>query len=217
MCGQGHSGLRGFIAAIKGCLGAFILLYTCAGCSHPTRTVQDEQGRTVEVDDVLALSGCEDLAKWMKEHPRALLCTAENKDWKVELRYHPALCIACSEKKNALFNDSMLARRTQELAHAQLYVLRVQARHPGQELPMTSALRQNITAIVGADTLHPVFVHREANAGVAPYDDLLVGFDEAESERTRVLLIQGLGTGIIRLELSAMELAPFFTEERTPV
>jgi hypothetical protein len=140
------------------------------------------------------LADCEALRNWLSEHPGAFVSVQERPAFKAELHYRPAPCTACLELGDVQLTEKPFVERHRELAHSDQYVLRLYPKDRGGDLPkMDETWMPSVMEIVGTDTVPCAFLHVETLPPGVPYRSVLLGFDRAQDEQDRRLVIRDTG------------------------
>lgn len=159
-----------------------------------------------------------DYLAWVNNPENGLKVSKEIKDYKIELFYKPAEYIAINEQKTTEIDTALFYQRIKEIKDFQYYTLKIES------LKGTEMMRTNISSeheysqrlqyfsdLVqydllleeNNDTLTCQLFHFERNYGVAPYNNIVLGFPKPTQENAKTLVFndQILGIGKIKLKI----------------
>ncbi len=157
---------------------------------------------------------------WVNDPTNGLKVAKELNDYKFELFYKPVEFVAIKEQRKTDIDTALYHQRITELNGLQYYTLRIETLI-GQEMMRTgigseqdysnrlqyfSDLAQyDMRLIDGSDTLSCVLFHFERNYGVAPYNNIVLGFPKTEgntNSKTFIFDEQVLGVGRVNLKIA---------------
>ncbi|MBL1231533.1 MAG: hypothetical protein COA31_002330 [Flavobacteriales bacterium] len=159
-----------------------------------------------------------DYLAWVNNPENGLKVSKEIKDYKIELFYKPAEYIAINEQKTTEIDTALFFQRIKEIKDFQYYTLKIESlkgtemmrtnisseHEYSQRLQYFSDLVQyDLSLEENNDTLSCQLFHFERNYGVAPYNNIVLGFPKPtqESAKTLVFNDQMLGIGKIKLKI----------------
>lgn len=159
-----------------------------------------------------------DYLAWVNNPENGLKVSKEIKEYKIELFYKPVEYIAINEQKTTEIDTALFFQRIKEIKDFQYYTLKIES------LKGTEMMRTNISSeheysqrlqyfsdLVqydllleeNNDTLTCQLFHFERNYGVAPYNNIVLGFPKPTQENAKTLVFndQLLGIGKIKLKI----------------
>jgi len=159
-----------------------------------------------------------DYLAWVNNPENGLKVSKEIKDYKIELFYKPAEYIAINEQKTTEIDTTLFYQRIKEIKDFQYYTLKIESlkgtemmrtniaseHEYSQRLQYFSDLVQyDLSLEENNDTLTCQLFHFERNYGVAPYNNIVLGFPKPTQESTKTLVFndQILGIGKIKLKI----------------
>lgn len=164
--------------------------------------------------------GVSEYMGWINNAENGLKVVKELKEFKFELFYKPIEYIAINEQRKFDIDTSLYTERLTELKDLQYYTLKIESLS-GSEMMRTGIdsedeyyqrlqyfndiAQYDMALIDGNDTLSCVLFHFERNYGVAPYNNIVLGFprkDGAPSSKTFRFSERVLGVGIVNLKIS---------------
>lgn len=159
-----------------------------------------------------------DYLAWVNNPENGLKVSKEIKDYKIELFYKPAEYIAINEQKTTEIDTALFYQRIKEIKDFQYYTLKIESlkgtemmrtniaseHEYSQRLQYFSDLVQyDLSLEENNDTLTCQLFHFERNYGVAPYNNIVLGFPKPTQENAKTLVFndQMLGIGKIKLKI----------------
>lgn len=159
-----------------------------------------------------------DYLAWVNNPENGLKVSKEIKDYKIELFYKPAEYIAINEQKTTEIDTALFYQRIKEIKDFQYYTLKIESlkgtemmrtnisseHEYSQRLQYFSDLVQyDLSLEENNDTLSCQLFHFERNYGVAPYNNIVLGFPKPTQENAKTLVFndQILGIGKIKLKI----------------
>lgn len=159
-----------------------------------------------------------DYLAWVNNPENGLKVSKEIKDYKIELFYKPAEYIAINEQKTTEIDTTLFFQRIKEIKDFQYYTLKIESlkgtemmrtnisseHEYSQRLQYFSDLVQyDLSLEENNDTLSCQLFHFERNYGVAPYNNIVLGFPKPTQENAKTLVFndQMLGIGKIKLKI----------------
>jgi len=169
----------------------------------------------LEVKDYLA---------YVKNPDNGLKVSKDLNEYQFELQYKPVEFIAINEQRTIHVDTAIYKQRVEELNGLQYYTLKIQAL-AGKEMMRTGITSEqeysnrlqyfsdiaqyDMRLIDGNDTLTCVLFHFERNYGVAPYNNIVLGFPKTAGEvedRTFTFSEQVLGVGKVNLKVAKQDI-----------
>lgn len=178
---------------------------------------------------LLVMNGCtptslasSDYVKWVENSDNELNVSKEVDGFLFQLQYKPVPYIILREHNGVYPGQDEYWKRAAELDGLQYYTLRISSDkdhdllragiHDDNEYYsrleyFTSVMQDDISLIDGKDTMACVLYHYERNYNLAPFTNILLGFEkntstEKSGERTLIVHDQALGIGTIKLSVS---------------
>lgn len=159
-----------------------------------------------------------DYLAWVNNPENGLKVSKEIKDYKIELFYKPAEYVAINEQKTTEIDTALFYQRIREIKDFQYYTLKIESlkgtemmrtniaseHEYSQRLQYFSDLVQyDLVLEENNDTLTCQLFHFERNYGVAPYNNIVLGFPKPTQENAKTLVFndQILGIGKIKLKI----------------
>lgn len=159
-----------------------------------------------------------DYLAWVNNPENGLKVSKEIKEYKIELFYKPAEYIAINEQKTTEIDTALFFQRIKEIKDFQYYTLKIESlkgtemmrtniaseHEYSQRLQYFSDLVQyDLLLEENNDTLTCQLFHFERNYGVAPYNNIVLGFPKPTQENAKTLVFndQMLGIGKIKLKI----------------
>lgn len=166
-----------------------------------------------------------DYLAWVNNPENGLKVSKEIKDYKIELFYKPAEYIAINEQKTTEIDTALFFQRIKEIKDFQYYTLKIESlkgtemmrtniaseHEYSQRLQYFSDLVQyDLSLEENNDTLSCQLFHFERNYGVAPYNNIVLGFPKPTQENAKTLVFndQILGIGKIKLKIENIDNIP---------
>ena len=159
-----------------------------------------------------------DYLAWVNNPENGLKVSKEIKEYKIELFYKPVEYIAINEQKTTEIDTALFFQRIKEIKDFQYYTLKIESlkgtemmrtniaseHEYSQRLQYFSDLVQyDLSLEENNDTLSCQLFHFERNYGVAPYNNIVLGFPKPTQENAKTLVFndQMLGIGKIKLKI----------------
>ena len=165
-----------------------------------------------------------DYLAYVKNPDNGLKISKDLNEYQFELQYKPVKFIAINEQRTTQIDTTLFDQRIKELNGLQYYTLKIQAL-AGKEMMRTgisseqeysnrlqyfSDLAQyDMRLVDGNDTLTCVLFHFERNYGVAPYNNMVLGFPKIDGKtqsKTFTFNEQVLGVGKVKLKVAKQDI-----------
>jgi hypothetical protein len=161
----------------------------------------------------------EEYISYIKNPENGLNVNKEFNEFEFELIYKPVEFIAINEQRKLIIDTAWYQQRIKELQDLQYYTLKIAslsgsdmmktgintAQEYANRLHYFSDIAQyDIRLIDGKDTLTCALFHFERNYGVAPYNNIVLGFIKKKGkQKTKTLSFdeQVLGVGKVNLKI----------------
>lgn len=157
--------------------------------------------------------------KWVENQDNGLKVVKEFDQFKFSLQYRPLEYISVLENRDKQLTEATVTDDVNELHGLQYYVLKIQSKTANEMLEtgidneeeyferlyyFTSLAQIDISLVQGTDTLPTVLYHFERNYGLAPYNNMVLAFEENNIPADRQLIFndQVLGLGPVKLMIS---------------
>lgn len=183
-------------------IGIVAALLTCFSCGQESQ---------LSVPDYLS---------WVNDPANGLKVAKELSDYRFELFYKPVEYIVVNEQRKWEVNPDVFTDRMEELKGMQYYTLRIESltgsemmrtgisteQEYGLRLQYFSDLAQyDMKLVDGNDTLSCALFHFERNYGIAPYNNIVLGFPKIEGStaaKTFTFNERVLGVGKVNLKIT---------------
>ncbi len=163
---------------------------------------------------------------WVNKEDNGCLVKKEIGQFEFALQYKPIEYVVLMEEKDEHLKKQVLEKRMTELKGMQYYTLKITSKE-GKEFLKTgisseeeyygrlqyfvSAMQDDLALIEGKDTLPCLLYHFERNYGLAPYNNIVLGFktgNEGKAEdKTLIYEDQVLGLGPVRLTINGKDIS----------
>lgn len=155
---------------------------------------------------------------WVKNPKNGLIVNKEFENYNISLFYKPVEYIAITEQKTTKIDTAIYFNRIKELNEFQYYTLKIESLTGEEVLStkitteqeyfdrlyyFTDALEYDLMLEENKDTLSCQLCHFERNYGVAPYNNINLGFTSTkiQTDKTLVFNDQVLGLGKIKFKI----------------
>ena len=161
-----------------------------------------------------------DYLEWVNNPENGLKVSKELNDYKFELLYKPVEYIAINEQRKLDVDTISYYHRIEELKEMQYYTLKIETltglemmkagigseQEYSNRLQYFSDLAQyDITLVDGGDTLTCALFHFERNYGVAPYNNIVLGFFNNKKNNSKTLIFNERVLEVGRVKLKIKE------------
>ncbi|PKP41292.1 MAG: hypothetical protein CVT95_12905 [Bacteroidetes bacterium HGW-Bacteroidetes-12] len=160
---------------------------------------------------------------WVKNPENGLVVSKEFENYKISLFYKPIEYIAINEQRTTSLDTLIFFNRLKELNGFQYYTLKIESLSGEDVLStnisteqqyfdrlyyFTDAIEYNLMLEENSDTLSCQLCHFERNYGVAPYNNIDLGFINTgiESDKTLVFNDQVLGLGKVKFKIAKKDI-----------
>ena len=160
---------------------------------------------------------------WVKNPENGLVVSKEFENYKISLFYKPVEFIAINEQKTTTIDTTVFFSRLKQLNEFQYYTLKIESLTGEDVLStnisteqeyfdrlyyFTDVLEYDLMLEENNDTLSCQLCHFERNYGVAPYNNIDLGFtsSEIQTDKTLVFNDQVLGLGKIKLKIAKKDI-----------
>lgn len=165
-----------------------------------------------------------DYLAYVKNPDNGLKISKDLNEYQFELQYKPVEFIAINEQRTTQIDTALFDQRIKELNGLQYYTLKIQSltgaevmrtgisseQEYGNRLQYFSDLAQyDMRLVDGNDTLTCALFHFERNYGVAPYNNIVLGFSKIAGEnntKTFTFNEQALGVGKVKLKVAKQDI-----------
>lgn len=160
-----------------------------------------------------------DYVGWINNSENGLKSVKELNDYRFELFYKPVEYIAINEQRTFGIDPVLYSKRLKELDGLQYYTLRIESLigkemmrtgiHSEHEYSMrlqyfSDLAQYDMKLVDGNDTLTCALFHFERNYGVAPYNNIVLGFQKIKgsvNSKTLTFNERVLGIGKVNLKI----------------
>jgi hypothetical protein len=160
---------------------------------------------------------------WVKNPENGLVVSKEFENYKISLFYKPVEFIAINEQRTTSIDTTVFFNRLKQLEEFQYYTLKIESLTGEDVLKtnisteqeyfdrlyyFTDVLEYDLMLEENKDTLSCQLCHFERNYGVAPYNNIDLGFtsSEIQTDKTLVFNDQVLGLGKIKLKIAKKDI-----------
>ena len=165
-------------------------------------------------------------AAWVENESNGLKVKKNISDYEFTLLYKPLDYVVVREMKSEELKKKLLDERKKELEGMQYYTLKIKS-NTSNDLMKTgissedeyyqrleyfmSPAQDDISLIDGRDTLPCLLYHFERNYGLAPFNNIVLGFAKTEDkkeqkDKTLIYDDQVLGTGKIQITIKGNDI-----------
>lgn len=165
-----------------------------------------------------------DFVHWVQDESNGLNISKELGSYTFSLQYRPAEYITVIEKKKDIMHRDSLMKRVKELQGLQYYTLTITSKEEKEVLQtgisseeelyermeyLNSRMQDDLWLIDGNDSLPCRLFHFERSYQLAPYNKVVIAFDNTDLKHDRTLLFNdhALGVGPVRFTIKASSLA----------
>lgn len=158
-------------------------------------------------------------AHWIEDESNGLKVSKELDDFEFELQYRPIEYVSVIESRGEPITDQALKVYQTDRSGLQYYNLKITSKVSAEMLKtgiyseeeyrsrlyyFTGPAQYDISLVQGQDTLPCLLFHFERNYGIAPYNNIVLAFENSITNEDRQFLFfdQVLGVGTVKLTIA---------------